>query len=236
MPRIHLELSDHTAHLRLDDGKANVIQDDFLAELSAALDRAEAEARAVVITGREGFFSAGLDLKTLPGLPADAKRAVVFRFARAMLRLYACQLPVLVGMQGHCLAGGCVLSLTADRRIAAEGDYKIGLNEVQIGLPLPTFVIEMARDVLTPVGLRQAVGEGAVYGPERALQVGLVDEVVPAADLAARLHAEAERLGRLSPVAWGLTKQRLRRHRLAAAEQGLEAELDAFLAAGPLGG
>src|SRR5204863_9086655 len=118
--------------ITLDDGKANAIQAQFLEGLRDALDRAEGdpEVGAVVIGGRAGMFSAGLDLKVLPALPRAEMRTTCLLFGHAMLRDYEFPKPVVAAVTGHALAGGCVLLLTCDFRLGAAGPYRIGLHEV----------------------------------------------------------------------------------------------------------
>src|SRR4051812_49200310 len=129
-------LEGSTALLRMDDGKANALSDAMIAALLAALDRAEKEATAIILSGRADRFSGGFDLRAMMGGPEIA-RALLTRGSDLLMRLYGTPLPLIVACTGHALAAGALMVLTGDVRIGAAGPYKIGLNEVAIGLPVP---------------------------------------------------------------------------------------------------
>ena len=120
-----------------------------------ALDRAESDARSVVITGRQGKFSAGFDLATMTE-STESMRELVTAGAQMLMRLYGFGLPTVAACNGHALAAGALVLLSCDRRIGAEGPAKIGLNEVAIGMALPIFAVELARDRLQPAQLTPA--------------------------------------------------------------------------------
>jgi enoyl-CoA hydratase len=126
---------------------------------------------------------------------------------------------------GHALAGGALLLLTGDVRLGADGPYKLGLNEVAIGMPLPVLGVELARDRLAPHELVRATLQAQPYDPAGAARAGYLDEVVPAADLRARALAEAARLGALSRSAHGATKLRLRGATIERIRSTLDADL-----------
>src|SRR4051794_27933939 len=136
-------ISDGVALLSLSAGKANAMSAELLDILDAMFSRLEAsDARAAVLTGYDRFFSAGLALPTLIDLDRPAMKRFIERFNVVMMRLFAQPRPVVAAINGHAIAGGCVLALQCDWRIMAEGDFKIGLNEVQLGIGLPSVVIE----------------------------------------------------------------------------------------------
>jgi enoyl-CoA hydratase len=205
----HYQLEGTTALIQMDDGKANALSDTMIAELLAALSRAEKEASAVVLSGRPGRFCAGFDLKVMMSSPAAAK-ALLRGGADLLMRFYASPLPIVAACGGHALAGGALVLLTADVRIGAAGEFRIGLNEVSIGLPVPLLAMELARDRIAVTELGRATLRAHIYGPEEAAQVGFLDEVAPPEDVLARAKAEAARLGTLSRVAFHQTKKRLR--------------------------
>jgi enoyl-CoA hydratase len=211
MQRVTCEVSDGIAIVRLDDGKVNVIQGEWLDQLTDALDRcAQDDVRAVVVTGREKVFCAGLDLKTLPTLADEDLRYTIKQFCTVMERLFLFEKPMVAACNGHALAGGAVVLLCCDQRVGPEGDFKVGLNEVAIGLPLPGFVIGMAQLALHRMALQQAVVEATIYSTEDALSIGYFDELVPVEDVLGTAIARAKKLGQLSGYAYGLTKTRLR--------------------------
>lgn len=187
------------AVVSVDDGKANALGFDLLGELDRALDRAVDEARAVVVVGRPGKFSAGFDLSVMTSGPENA-RELLGRGAELGLRLFELPVPVVLGVTGHALAMGGILLCCGDVRIGADGPYKLGLNEVAIGMPVPAFATELCRDRLSPRSFTRAVQLAHVHSPAEALEAGFLDEVVSddevlprsvavATDLAGRLHA-----------------------------------------------
>ena len=205
-----LELSDEVAIVRMDDGKANALGPAMLDALDAAFDRAEREAKAVVLAGRPGRFCAGFDLKHMMAGPESA-RALVTRGADVLLRMYAHPQPVVVACTGHALAGGALVVLCGDVRLGTAGEFKLGLNEVAIGLPLPILAIELARDRLDPRHLTEATLLARQFDPEAARDAGYLDHVVPADQLLPRALEEARRLAGLGSVPFAASKRPLRR-------------------------
>ncbi len=141
---VKFAVSDRIATLTMDDGKANAFGLEMIAALSAALDRAEREAEAVIVTGRPGVLCAGFDLKVIRSDDVAMKREMRSAGVDAMVKSYLHPLPVIYACPGHSVAAGALLLLTGDVRIGARGDYRIGLNEVGIGLPLPEFALQFA--------------------------------------------------------------------------------------------
>lgn len=203
-------LEDSIAIVRMDDGKANALSVVMIDALLAALDRAEAEAKALVLAGRDERFCAGFDLRVMMSGPEQAT-ALLTRGSELLMRLYEAKLPLVIACTGHALAGGALVVLTGDLRIGAAGAFKVGLNEVAIGLPVPVLAMELARDRLVTTELHRATLMAQIYAPEEAVRAGYLDEVVPAGELLARAKAEAARLGALPNQAFRATKQRLRK-------------------------
>jgi enoyl-CoA hydratase len=206
--KVAYELRDHVALIVMDDGKVNALSHEMLAALHAALDRAQ-EAQAVVLAGRPGRLSGGFDLRTMTSSP-DAARALVTAGAELLLRCYTFPRPLVVACTGHAIAAGAILLLAADVRVGAEGDFKIGLNEVAIQLTLPIFALEMARDRLSKRHFTAAVTQARMYDPLGAQDAGYLDEIVPAAAAIETALAHARRLAALPDPAFGATKQRER--------------------------
>ena len=203
--KVHYEQTGAVAVLRLDDGKANAVSHELIADITAALERASDEASAVVIAGRPGRFSAGFDLAAMTA-SADAARALVTAGCELLLRLYVHPQPVVAACTGHALAAGALLLLTADRRIGAAGDFKVGLNEVAIGLRLPVFGVELARERLSKRHFTAATVLGRVYAPQEAADAGYLDLVVEPERVLAVALAEAEALAQLPRGALSQTK------------------------------
>lgn len=212
LPRMALvtyEQRQDIALVRMDDGKANALGYDLMNDLDVALDRAQKEAKAVVLTGRAGKFCAGFDLKTMMA-GVEQARALVTRGAGTLMRLYTHPQPLVIACSGHALAGGALVLLTGDFRIAANGAFKIGLNEVQLGMPVPVLAMELARDRLDPRFFVRSTLFAEIADPNTALFAGWVDEVVDEAALLERGLAEATRLAALPSDAYAKTKTIMR--------------------------
>jgi enoyl-CoA hydratase len=204
--KVSYTLDGKVAVLRIDDGKANAVSAELMEELDAALERAETEARAVLLIGRPGRFSAGFDLTVMMASPESA-RDLVKTGAQFLMNLYLHPQPVVVACTGHALAAGALMLLAADVRIAAEGAFKIGLNEVAIGMRLPVFAIELARERLSRRHFVSATTLGRVYAPSDALDVGFVDRIVPAESCVDEALAAARKLAELPTGALAETKR-----------------------------
>ena len=208
---MELEIKGGVAVLSMRAGKANAMGAAFLERLSAQLDALEAsDAAALVLTGEGKSFSAGLDLPEVMGLDRPALERFIRRFSEVMLRVFALPLPVVAAINGHAIAGGCVLALQADVRLAAAGESRIGLNEVQNGLGLPAVVLETLRCQVPARTLGPVALEGRLLGPQEAHALGLVDEVVPPAQLLAAAVLRATALAALPGPAFRQIKQAIR--------------------------
>jgi len=219
---IRYELRDTVAIITMDDGKANALSPAVIEALNACLDRAEREAAAVLLTGRERRLSGGFDLKTMTS-SVDSMRTLVTAGAELLMRLYLFPRPVLVACNGHALAMGALLLLAADTRIGAAGDFKIGLNEVSIQMPLPVFGMELARARLSKRHFTAAVTQAHIYDPQSAVDAGYLDATAAPDQLHAVAFAAARQLATLPDPAFRSTKQRER----AATVQLIRDTLDA---------
>ena len=222
---VRYERRDAVALITLDDGKANAVSPALVAALNATLDRAEAEAQAVVLAGRPGRFSAGFDLSVMTG-GIDAMRALITSGAEVALRMYMFPRPLVMACTGHALAAGAVFLCTADVRIGAAGPFKLGLSEVSIQLPLPTFAMELARARLAPRWFTQSVTQARIYDPEGACEAGYLDEVVPAETVIDAALQRAAQLATLPDPAFRLTKARERGAAVAAVRATLKTDID----------
>lgn len=207
---VNYGLADGVATLTMDDGKANALSLGMSTGLLDGLDRAEKEARAVVITGRPGVLCGGFDLKVIRGDDEQARIAMRDSGYRLLQRLYLYPLPVVIACTGHAVAAGGLMLLTADVRIGVEGAFKIGLNEVGIGLALPVVGLELARDRLSPNHLTAAVLEAQLFDPEAACEVGYLDTAVPVESLGETVRMRGRALLELDGAAFAETKRRLR--------------------------
>ena len=218
------------ATLAIDDGKVNALSAAVLEALLAGLDRAESEEAAVLLTGRPGYFTAGFDLKVFEQGGDELLRMLELG-AVLSGRILAFPRPVVIAASGHALAAGAFLLLAADLRIGAAGPFRVGLNEVQIGLTMPWFVVELARHRLNPRYLDAAVVHATIYTPEDAIAPGYLDRTAAPDRLADESRAAAEELAALNARAFAETKQRLRGPAIAAVQAGAERMLDELRAA-----
>lgn len=219
---VHYELREGVALLGWDDGKANVVSPASLEALNAALDRAEKEAQAVVLTGRPGRFSAGFDLKVMQGGDQAAMVAMVRGGAALGVRLYSFPLPVVAAVSGHALAMGAVILMSVDERIGVDADVKIGLNETAIGMTLPTFALILARERIARTHLGRATADAELYPPNEAVAAGFLDRVVAPEKLADAAFARAKELAELDGPAHRATKLALRERALDELRKSLE--------------
>ncbi len=224
-------LQDKTAVVTMDDGKANALSEAMIGALLEALTRAEAEATSLALLGRPDRFCAGFDLRVMMSSP-EAARALLRKGSELLMRLYGCAVPLVIGCGGHALAGGALVLLTGDVRVGAAGPYRIGLNEVQIGLPVPVLAAELARARLSPLELTRATLGAHIYGPDEARAAGYLDEVVAPEALRERTLAEAARLGAFVRPAYEASKLRLRRATIELIRSTLEDDLRTLLGGG----
>jgi enoyl-CoA hydratase len=221
---VSYNLDGRIAEVTMDDGKVNALSIPMLEALHAALDRAERETAIVLLGGREGFFSAGFDLGTFAGEQAQVLQMLELG-ARLCERVLSFPTPVVVACSGHAIAAGAFLPLCADLRIGAEGPFRLGLNEVRIGLTVPWFAIEVARQRLHPAHFDRALITASMYSPGEALDAGFLDRVVPPEAVRVESLQAAAALSELSPEAHHATKLRVRGKALAALRAAIESEL-----------
>lgn len=227
-PLVRYTLEGTTAIVQMDDGKANALSHAMIDALLEALARAEKEAAAMILAGRPDRFCAGFDLKVMMSSPENAK-ALLVRGADLYMKLYGAAVPLVIACTGHALAGGSLVLLTGDVRVGAQGAYRIGLNEVQIGLPVPVLAMELARDRLVSTELGRATLEAKIYGPDEAALVGYLDVAVAPDQVMTRAKEEAARLGALSKSAFHATKVRLRGRTIEHVRSSLESDMATLL-------
>ena len=210
--------------IQMDDGKANALGFEMLAQLDSALDQAGEAGKVAIICGRPGKFSAGFDLSVM-GEGGDGMLKLLRSGSTISRRLLAFPTPVILAVSGHAIAMGALLTLSADYRIGVHGTYKIGLNEVAIGMTLPYFGIELARERLATTHFASAVTMAKLYDSVGAVEAGFLDEVVSEEDLVERAIAKAEQLAELDMEAHKNTKARTRETFMAALEEAVKKEL-----------
>jgi enoyl-CoA hydratase len=212
MEKVSYSLQDGIAHITMDDGKANSMNWIFFEEMGKCMDQAENDgAKVLVITGRPGFFSGGLDLKLLPTLSATEMGDFAITFARTMLRVFSFPVPTIAASTGHAVAGGAMLTFACDRRFAIDGPYRIQMNETLIGIPLPNWMFLIAQSAIPDRWRNEALLHARAYNPKEALERGILDAVAKDADsLAAQVKAATAELLSLNLRAYAASKRNWR--------------------------
>jgi enoyl-CoA hydratase len=232
---VTLETCERISHLRIDDGAVNALSHRLIAAIDDALDRVEADgdARALMISGRRGRFCAGFDLNAMAEDVAS-RTALVSAGGHLALRLARFPLPLVIAADGHALALGAILLCAADYRVGASGDYRVGMNEVGIGMVVPEFGTALARLRLSRRWFHRAVILGEIMDPESARQAGFLDELAPPGRTLERAADKAAELARyLDRDAFAATRARLYESHLLAVENRLPEDVSALLEARP---
>lgn len=213
------------ATITMDDGKANVLSTAMIAELNSAFDKAEEAGLIVILTGREGMFSGGFNLKEMQAGPNEAL-TLTGKGSKLARRIMAHPRPVIMMATGHTIAMGAFLALACDYRMIAEGEYKIGLNETLIGMSMHNFGIEIARYRLALNYFNRCVINAEIFNPKGAVRAGFFDRTVPADQVAMAGPMAAQMFSQLNDNAFRNTKLRSRKAIFAILDQAIEDDLD----------
>lgn len=222
---VHYEQSADIAHVHMDDGRLNIMTHEMLEALHLAFERAETKPRVVVLRGRNEIFTAGFDLKVLRGDDVVQHCQLLRLGAELALRVLRFPKPVVAVCSGNVFPMGAFLLLAADVRVGADGSYGIGLNEVAIGMTVPQFAIELARQRLTPAYFNRSLTTGERFVPEEARQAGYLDAVVPPEQLHAKVHEIATNLSTIDQAAHAATKAKARQQGVQALRAAIDDEL-----------
>jgi enoyl-CoA hydratase len=217
---IEVDVRGEVAILRMADGKANTMSLEFCQALTAHFGELKSSpARAVVVTGSGRIFSAGVDLLRL----LDGGVAYVDKFLPALSTMlatvFSCPKPVVAAINGHAIAGGCVLACAADRRLMAREAGRIGVTELLVGVPFPTAAMEIMRNAVASQYFEEAIFSGATYAPPEALGRGMVNEIVEPDALLDRAVAAAKALAALPAGAFAVSKTQTRQLALERIER-----------------
>jgi len=189
----------------------NAINPELVAALRSHLRAARRDGcGAILLSGRPGCFSAGLDVPELLQLDRTQMRAMWQEFFALLSDVATSEIPIGTALTGHSPAGGAVIAIGTDYRVLAEGDFLIGLNEVEVGLPMPEVVHRMLSHVVGARTAERLEVTGALLRPAEALRCGLVDEVVPMADVVPRTLAWLDRVVATAPAAVAFTRRQAR--------------------------
>lgn len=212
---------EHYAIITLQNGKVNAISHQVIDELNEAFDQAEKDRKIVILTGQPGIFSGGFDLKEMQKGWEEAKK-LVSRGSQLSLRMLSFPMPIIAACTGHAVAKGSFLLLSSDYRLGTEGDFKIGLNEVAIGMTMHYAGIEIARGRLAPVFLERCVNNAEMFNPQEAITAGFLDRIVPAEHVMPTAIKIAEMMTQLNLKAHKETKLKLRKQLLENLAEAIE--------------
>lgn len=218
---IHYSCNEGIATLTLNNGKVNALSPDMIAAFNHCLDQAEQDRAIVIITGQPGILSGGYDLKVMTTSPEQAINLVASG-STLTRRMLAHPYPIIVACPGHAIAKGAFLLLSADYRIGTEGAFKIGLNEVLIGMTMHNVGIELAKDRLTKPAFQRSVINGELFSPADAVHAGFLDRVVPAEQLMETALATATQMKAINMNAHKKTKLKVRKNLLEALDTAIE--------------
>ncbi len=230
MGRWSIARVDDVHVVTMTSNKVNAMNDDFFTDLQAAIAELQSsEVLPVVLTGSGRCFCAGLDLRRLYDFDRVTLASFVDRLDATVLAWLSLPRPTVAAINGHAIAGGCVLALACDLRVAVDREATIGLNEVQVGVPFPAVPLAVTRHALSPPHVREVLLFGALYAPEEARARGLVDFVVPADGVVPRAVALARTLAPDTLAAYAALKAQLLAPMLAALEESREEVNRGFL-------
>ena len=222
---ITFTIENDIAWITFDDGKVNAVNPEFIDGLSSALDAVEAEARAIVLCGREGVFSGGFDLKYFNSATLDETNKLVFDGAALAQRLFRHPRPVIAVCTGHALAMGAMLLLGCDTRIGVAGNFKIGLSETSIGRPILRCHMVLPEVRLDPRRKTEAVVQARLFAPDTACTVGFLDLIVEQDALMDKAAEIAQNLAVLPGNAYATNKSVLRSAAFKAYDRALAEDM-----------
>ena len=207
---VQYRLEGRIATLRIDDGKRNALSPEVLGAIYRALDEAEAAGATVIMTGREEVFSAGFDLKVMKRGGTEAIRMLQQGFGLTA-RVLNYPHPVVAACNGHVMAMGVFMMLSADYIIGTRGEFRVSADELGIGIPLPRVAGAMLNHRLTPAAYQRAANLSEYFDVEAARVAGFFDELVEPGELIARAEACAQAFCELDQPAHKATKRKIRR-------------------------
>ncbi|WP_445777825.1 crotonase/enoyl-CoA hydratase family protein [Shewanella sp.] len=221
MQLINVTIENNVHVISLNNGKVNAISPEVIAQLNAALDAAEQDSAVVILTGQPGILSGGYDLKTMKQ-SSEAAIALVTAGSTLARRMLSFPTPIIGACPGHAIAKGAFLLLSCDYRIGCNGPFKLGLNEVAIGMTMHQAGIEIARNRIPQNYLSRAVINAELFAPEQAVLAGFLDQVVEPDQLIDTAHLVAKHMQTLNMPAHLATKLKERQSILAQLDSAIE--------------
>jgi 3,2-trans-enoyl-CoA isomerase len=231
MKTIRVSIKDRLAIITLDRGKSNALNREMISELNEMLKSIAGDPNigGAIVTGKENFFSAGLDLIELYNYSETEATSFWNLFLDFVATMTAFKKPLVAAINGHSPAGGCVIALACDYRIMAEGKYIVGLNEVPVGIIVPNSIFQLYAFWLGQASASRSLLEGKLFSPEEALQIGLVDELANPASILTAAERKIRKYMAMERNTWGQSKLNIRKDIIAATASDQKTELDVML-------
>jgi enoyl-CoA hydratase len=224
---IEVSTQSGVAILRMAHGKANAMGTEFCQALTHQLEEARtAAARAVVIIGQGRIFSAGVDLLRLTEGGAPYIREFLPALNAMFEAVFSYPKPIVAAINGHAIAGGCVLAAATDKRLMADDGGRIGVTELLVGVPFPPIAMEIMRTATASHHFEEVIFGAATYTPQEAVGLGIVDQVVRPEALLDRAIAAAQTLAALSPATFAVTKRQTRQPALERLARSSEVDAE----------
>ncbi|MCD8408217.1 crotonase/enoyl-CoA hydratase family protein [Tenacibaculum dicentrarchi] len=211
--------------ITLNNGKVNAISHEVIDSLNQLLDKAEAKKKVVILTGQPGIFSAGYDLKSMTTSPESALKLVT-KGSKLSHRMLSFPTPIITACTGHAIAKGAFLLLSADYRLGAEGNFKIGFNEVLIGMTMHNAGVQIAKGRLTPNYVNRSVNNAEMYSPKDAVTAGFLDKIVPEIQVLPTAIKIAEMFAKLNLKAHHQTKLKVRKTALRSLKKAIKKDAE----------
>ncbi|WP_370407929.1 crotonase/enoyl-CoA hydratase family protein [Tenacibaculum dicentrarchi] len=211
--------------ITLNNGKVNAISHEVIDSLNQLLDKAEAQKKVVILTGQLGIFSAGYDLKSMTTSPESALKLVT-KGSKLSHRMLSFPTPIITACTGHAIAKGAFLLLSADYRLGAEGNFKIGFNEVLIGMTMHNAGVQIAKGRLTPNYVNRSVNNAEMYSPKDAVTAGFLDKIVPEIQVLPTAIKIAEMFAKLNLKAHHQTKLKVRKTALRSLKKAIKKDAE----------
>ncbi len=208
MEFIKTDIQERIAHIYLDRGKSNALHTEMLLELETAIQQAAVDPaiEGIILHGKEGFFTAGLDLVTLYQYNEAEIENLFIQFFSTIKTLVRFPKPAVAAINGHSPAGGCVLAICCDYRVMAEGPYILGLNEIPVGIIVPTSIFKLYSFWIGQADAYRYLLTGKLHSPEEALSIGLVDELVPVDRIRTAATRKIKTLTQFDKESWSQCK------------------------------
>ena len=202
-----IKKEDDISIITLDDGKANVFSPEMSNQLNACLDQVDTESGCLIITGREGMFSAGLDLKVIQSGDVDRIVEMSSSAFKLLARIFSFPRPVIAACSGHGIALGTFLICCCDYRIGIKGDYMLGANEMRTNMVIPTPILELIKFRVNDSHKYRAVLGAEMYNFNQAQEAGLIDDVVDIDNLMSAATEKAKDLATMGHPSYTMTKE-----------------------------